>query len=282
MSMSQCCSIAARPDADLVAEALAAGDGLRTVATRFDLSKSALGRHREHLGIKGVAPGPPVVPIEQQGKSAVPKEKPGTPKASSTQRPSLSPSQKKPKANRGKNAPRLVQAAKTEDTCMDLRVKGYTFEQIEAETGIPATTAATAVNRVRERSRENATEKADVLREVEVRQCMALIKSLYDRATDSTMASVDVPADTETGVRAYDGQDKAADRMLKAMERLSKLVGLDAPVKQEITVQQVLEHPAVAARLDAIARVLKRHPEVNAEVLAELDNERALAPRRLA
>lgn len=48
-----------------------------------------------------------------------------------------------------------------------------------------------------------------------------------------------------------------------------------------VTLSVALGHPAVASRLDAIARVLARHPDVNAEVLAELEADRVASARRL-
>ena len=81
------------------------------------------------------------------------------------------------------------------------------------------------------------------------------------------MATVEVPANTESGVRAYDGQDKAADRLLRTMERRAKLLGLDAPT--QVTVRTA---PDFAGAWEIVALTLtKRHPS------AAFDVEEALA-----
>lgn len=65
-----CCAIATRPDAEAIAEALRSGAGVRPLAVRFGLTKSALGRHRGHLGLDATEPGTPIGTVA---------EVPGTP-----------------------------------------------------------------------------------------------------------------------------------------------------------------------------------------------------------
>lgn len=231
---SSCCSIGGRPDHEAIDDALRAGEGVRSIVKRTGAPKTSLLRHRnECLGlgapkVDASASAPPTShPVQKSGPPADRAESP---------RPKASGPTEEPRGNGGIASARKLATAELEERCWDLRKRGFTYDQVSAELGVPFSTVRDATVRVLNRKREHTSEAAEEHRAIQVDQCLAIIKSLYDRATDPAMATVDVPADTETGTRAYDGQDKAADRFLKTMDRLSKLLGLDAPVKQETTV----------------------------------------------
>lgn len=65
----------------------------------------------------------------------------------------------------------------------------------------------------------------------------------------------DVVLDPETGavVRDYSGQLAAMREARAAHERLTKLLGLDAPTKVDVTVQEQVQQAAQAAAADALA-----------------------------
>lgn len=66
-----------------------------------------------------------------------------------------------------------------------------------------------------------------------------------------------VVLDPETGavVRDYGGKLAAMDRAVKMHERYAKLLGLEAPTKVDMTVQEQTQQAAQAAAADALARL---------------------------
>jgi hypothetical protein len=111
------------------------------------------------------------------------------------------------------------------------------------------------------RTRGKADELAEAARALEVRRCDAIIASFWERATDPAMVEVLVPADNESGVKKYDGQDKAADRLLKAMERRAKLLGLDASSGPLVSVQVLLASPDFRRIQEALVAALRPWPD---------------------
>jgi DNA-binding CsgD family transcriptional regulator len=158
-------------------------------------------------------------------------------------------------------SPRKVIAATVERRCVELRVKGKSYDAIAEELGIDPDTAMDAVERVLLRTRGKADELAEAARALEVRRCDAIIASFWERATDPAMVEVLVPADNESGVKKYDGQDKAADRLLKAMERRAKLLGLDASSGPLVSVQVLLASPDFRRIQEALVAALRPWPD---------------------
>lgn len=265
-----CCPVGARDDAAQIDAALLTGDSIRTVVAAFGseaapLSFTAVQKHRAHaLAEDDDGPRSPKSDPNQRGKS------PGIgPKSWSKSAPGQNP------GDDARTAPRKLITAAIEERAVDLRIAGKSFAAIGAELGIDGDTAMDAVERVLVRTIGKADRKADLAREIEVRRCDAIIAAFWDRATDPSMVEVDVPADTESGVRKYDGQDKAADRLLKAMERRSKLLGLDAPTGPSVQVN-ILNSPEFNAILGAIVTALRgKHPEALADVMAVMRGQLA-------
>ncbi len=253
-----CCALGRRPDAPAIDAALLGGqESLSSVAARLGLSKGALHRHRAGcLGALGTPPA--TVP----GTGPAGQEHAGTPQGTS------------PYLLAGPNpgddamtAPRQLITAEVERQALALRIKGKSYTDIGSALSVDPDTAMDAVERVLLRTRGKADEMAETARALEVRRCDAIIEAFWERATDPAMATVMVPADTESGAKAYDGQDKAADRLLKAMERKAKLQGLDAPTGAKVQVN-VLQTPGVEGLLKAVLGALADEPVARAKVVA--------------
>lgn len=263
------CSICSRDDAESLGRALRAAaarepgaESLNAISKRTGVRKETLIRHRDEC------PEAPAQVVRTAADHPSIQAEPAEP-APTSPRPLGEPP-----------APSLstIRRAEIEEQCVALRVRGKSYADIAREVGIDTDTAIDAVERVLLRKRRGADAKADLVRKLELERIDRLIEGLWDRATDPAMASVDVPADTETGVRAYDGQDKAVDRVLKAMERKAKLEGLDVPTGPSMVVN-VLQAPGV---LDLLREVrgflLTRAPDL----LPELDEHlRGVTARRL-
>ncbi len=110
---------------------------------------------------------------------------------------------------------RRSQAAEREKLAFALRVAGMTYAQIAERLGVTTAGAYKMVKRVLERTRKETDEAADELRRLEVERLDALLLTLWKSATSGNLGAV--------------------DRVLRVMERRARLLGLDAPTRQDIT-----------------------------------------------
>lgn len=114
-----------------------------------------------------------------------------------------------------RNQSRKAIAADREKRAMALRLAGATYEQIASELHISLGAAHKAVQSVLDRTRQQCSEQADELRQLEVARLDRMLLLL------------------ESQIRT--GHLGAIDRALRIQERRAKLLGLDAPVRQETT-----------------------------------------------
>lgn len=275
-----CCSVGARLDAEALAaldQALLAArekrpgaESLNAIAKRTHIRKENLIRHRDTCLAKdsaAVRGGPdrggpsPKQPRKHDGPRGGPR-----PSRFAAKNPGDDPV----------TAPRKVIAATIEQKCVDLRAKGKSYAEIADALGIAEDTAQDMVERVLIRTRRGTDAKADAARRLDLLRIDKMLASLWDRATDSSMATVDVPADNEKGIRAYDGQDKAIDRVTKLLERRAKLLGLDAAEKVSVTLlDKAEESPDFTELFRVMRRMLDaRFPGATAFLTEGLDHYR--------
>ena len=127
-----------------------------------------------------------------------------------------------------------------ENRVMTLRLAGMQFDQIAEEVGYAdASGAYRAYQRVMARTVQPV---ADEIREEEVRRLDRLISAYWPRAL---------------GAGGNDPNAKAADVVYKAMDRRAKLLGLDAPVKQEVEVTTYDDTDDVKAQVASLVRLLQ-------------------------
>lgn len=108
-----------------------------------------------------------------------------------------------------------LQTAELERACFDARIRGLSYRAIAAECNTTEATAHRAVTRVLARTRAAANEHADELRAIELDRLDRLMVAL--------------------GPQVKAGHLGAIDRILAIMARRAKLLGLDAPVKTDVT-----------------------------------------------
>lgn len=120
-----------------------------------------------------------------------------------------------------------LEQAKRDTEVLDLRLSGLSPRAIAVKTGLGRAMVRDILQRALDDAAADREDRASNLLEVELARLDALHASLWHRATDPAMATVDVPAENEAGMKAYDGQDKAVDRVLKIAERRHKLLGLE-------------------------------------------------------
>jgi DNA-binding transcriptional regulator YbjK len=137
-----------------------------------------------------------------------------------------------------------------------MTIMGKTQEAIAEELGIDQSTVSRAIAAVRASIPE--VDKAQAFqRELDfLDQLRAMSVEIANMPAAPVTAGKDgdVVLDPETGavVRDYGGKLAAMDRAVKMHERYAKLLGLEAPTKVDMTVQEQVQQAAQAAAADAL------------------------------
>jgi hypothetical protein len=111
----------------------------------------------------------------------------------------------------------------------DLRLRGKTIREIAAAVGVSVQTAHADVTAVLTRIKADANDTAEQVRQLEIER--------LDKMLDAFWLGV------------LDGNEKAADVVLKVQARRAKLLGLDAPEQHSVEASVATADPATAARL---------------------------------
>ena len=115
-----------------------------------------------------------------------------------------------------KTAPGKLRAQQKAQRALDLRLAGKSFDAIAKALGYASRSGAfMAVDELIKARVADATEGADELRRLELERLDVMAAGLWPSASK--------------------GNPAAVDRMLKIQERRAKLLGLDAPAKQEVS-----------------------------------------------
>lgn len=106
---------------------------------------------------------------------------------------------------------RTTRSADLRRRALDLRVAGATYEQIGLALALSTTAAYGHVQKALDESRTQTKESADKVRATELRRLDGIVMALWPKRSDP----------------------RFADSILRAMERRSRLLGLDAPLKSK-------------------------------------------------
>ena len=117
-------------------------------------------------------------------------------------------------------SPRKISYAERRIQALELRKAGATYEQIGKQLGITKQAAYKHVKKALDAMNDTIREQADDVRNIEVERLDKLWFVMYKQALS--------------------GNQGAVDRCLKIMDRRAKLLGLDAPEKQETTGETIL------------------------------------------
>ena len=112
---------------------------------------------------------------------------------------------------------RKLRARELEEKATELRMAGHSYYAIGKALGIGRGTVHKAVMRALKRLNEETREHAQQVLELELKRCDKLLASLWPHAIK--------------------GNGAAVDRVLRIMERRTRYLGLDSPVKHELTGQ---------------------------------------------
>ena len=153
-----------------------------------------------------------------------------------------------------------IETRKREARVFELRIQGFTFEQIATEVGYQGASGAwQAYKRVKE---SHIFESVDEARQLELMRLDEMMLALWDRAIGG-----DLPA---------------ASCVLKIMDRRAKLLGLDKPEKIEVNKWDISGQD-IDAEVQRIVTIMneredqfmeRREREVREEMQAEFEKER--------
>jgi len=114
-----------------------------------------------------------------------------------------------------KASPRNVARLKNEEQAIALRIAGCSYKEIAEQLGLSCGGAHKTVMRVLEKDAAKTAEDAERLRQMELMRLDRMLLGLWTQAKA--------------------GNQGAVDRVLRIMERRSKYLGLDAPVRRELS-----------------------------------------------
>lgn len=131
-----------------------------------------------------------------------------------------------------RSAARALLARSREQQGLELRLGGASYVQIAESLGMTPGGAYKAVDRALARQAAQTEEKADKLRRLELARLERLHLGLWQKAKA--------------------GDEKAVREVLRIAERRARLLGLDAPKRNELSGPQgaplVIDYPALAQR----------------------------------
>lgn len=117
---------------------------------------------------------------------------------------------------RRKTSPNRISDNEKAQRALQLRIQGWQFDAIAKEVGYSDRSSAyNAVNRILKERAAQCAEDADELRAVELERLDTMLKALWPAVEAGEPASI--------------------DKAIKIQERRAKLLGLDAPAKQELS-----------------------------------------------
>jgi len=111
-----------------------------------------------------------------------------------------------------KTSKRIIEATEKQAKAVRLRIEGYTHQQIADKLGYEGRQGA--CDAVQAALKKTLKEPADDYRKLELERLDMMFQAIWDDVTN--------------------GKVNKIDRALKIMERRSKLLGLDAPIKGQI------------------------------------------------
>jgi hypothetical protein len=141
-------------------------------------------------------------------------------------------------------------------------ILGTTQEELAARHGIDQTRVSQIIAEVRASIPEEdlaaaRTDHLDVLRRLTAVAAEIMEEPLPPAYSNGK------PVLDEDGRMVRDASSRLAalDRIVKATERMAKVLGLDAPVKADVTVSEQADRVAEAAAAEALARMATDTPE---------------------
>lgn len=157
-----------------------------------------------------------------------------------------------------------LSAAEKRIKAHDLRLKGWTFDEIGRAIGTTRQRAHQIITEHLEKLAEQTAEKSEQIRAVEVAKLDRLERILNAKIEAATEIDPDDQPDPAEIAKRESIRNQAIDRLIKIQERRAKLLGLDGPIKLAST-DPTGEHESQAItddeRLARLAELFKQRGE---------------------
>lgn len=137
-----------------------------------------------------------------------------------------------------KASKKVLESATRREQAMELRLAGKTYEQIGAAMGITRQAAHELVMKSLEDTLKTTAEDAEQVRAIEVQRLDAVLAELWPNR----------------------GDPQVAGAIFKAMERRSKLLGLDAAVKGELKLDDMTDEERAKRIAELFGVAMARAP----------------------
>ena len=155
-----------------------------------------------------------------------------------------------PKGARRETAKSMTLAKQREHDALELRTRGCTYDQISKALGMSLSGAADAVRRALEALKSETQEKAEEVRDLELRRLDKMLQIAEAAAEGGDLAAI--------------------DRVIRIQERRSKYLGLDAPAKSET-------RTTIAAAVDLSAMDDRKLADLEAAYKKIIDDDDPIA-----
>lgn len=131
-----------------------------------------------------------------------------------------------------KSSPRRLEAEAKRAKAVELRRSGASYSRIAAELGYASESGARkAVNEALERLIAETNETTEEVRRIELERIDSMLEAIWPAATSKTH----LETIAATAIEALGPDTRQVSAAIKLMERRARLLGLDAPVKNEVT-----------------------------------------------
>lgn len=145
---------------------------------------------------------------------------------------------RKKEAHKGAKERREERARKS----FEMRCNGRTIREIASVLGVAPSTVHEDLEMIRGQLRAESLDLAEQEREISLQQVDAAISKLMPHITDGELIEIETVKMGKHGpvtitVEEYQARIKAAETLVKLIDRKSKLLGLDAPQKVEQNVR---------------------------------------------
>jgi hypothetical protein len=165
------------------------------------------------------------------------------------------------------NQAKVANAKRKEEQIVDLRGKGLPFSQIAERVGLTAGACREGFDRAIARAVEGAREAlAAMISSLDQRQ--RTLWAPWEALAARLLRTIDDPKSSDTSIAALAGALATLDRQLtQVAERRARLLGLDAPVKSQLSGSVDVVHvdatrASLLAALDAVATNARRTIDV--------------------
>lgn len=151
--------------------------------------------------------------------------------------------------SQNRTSKRALQSMKKREIALNLRISGFSYRAIAQKMGVRESTVYKWIKKEMTRTQTGLAENAEIIRGLEVERLEIMFEKAFSAAMEGDLAAI--------------------DKALRVMERRSKLLGLDAAVRTEITGALLVSQEWIELRT-VIVQTLSQYPDAQQAVLAAI------------